>query len=209
MSVIFFHHRQHLFSYTLFSGISIYASYILFVLPFNPYMNITYVYRTILIVTRLSFQGSLLFCEFDNFAVNKHSFPLPNSIHVALRNIGSIRLLAEIFQLFFSFGNPKWVEIKKLVAEVAWHQLGDISIRAIQSSPAENKLWTRSARCPSSYIYGILIYMSGLETVRANNIPLANPKLSTTGSKAETLMNDVPSFISSAMMRPRRLAMTP
>ena len=39
--------------------------------------------------------------------------------------------------------------------------------------------------------------------------PSAKPKLSTTGRRAETLKKDEPSFISSATMRPRRLATTP
>ena len=41
------------------------------------------------------------------------------------------------------------------------------------------------------------------------NGPSAKPKLSTTGRRAETLKKDDPSFISSATIRPRRLATTP
>src|SRR6266702_5333058 len=39
--------------------------------------------------------------------------------------------------------------------------------------------------------------------------PSANPKLSTTGRRARTVKNEVPSFISSATIFPRRFATTP
>lgn len=44
---------------------------------------------------------------------------------------------------------------------------------------------------------------------RVSNMPSANPKLSTTGSNAETVKKLVPSFISSATTLPRLFATTP
>jgi hypothetical protein len=40
-------------------------------------------------------------------------------------------------------------------------------------------------------------------------VPSAKPKLSATGNKAETVKNEVPSFISSATILPFRFATTP
>lgn len=48
-------------------------------------------------ITGLPFQGSLLFRELYNLAVNKHPFALPDAVHISLGNICSVRFFAQIF----------------------------------------------------------------------------------------------------------------
>jgi len=64
----------------------------------------------------LPLQRPLLLGKLDNLPLDKHTLPLPNVINVDLRNIGSIRLLSQVLQLFHRSGHPERVQIERLVA---------------------------------------------------------------------------------------------
>ena len=66
--------------------------------------------------TRFSpLQRPLFFRKLHDFAVHKHAFAVPDSVHIPLGNIGPVRLFPKVFQLLISGGHPEWILIQQFV----------------------------------------------------------------------------------------------
>src|SRR6267154_4061553 len=62
------------------------------------------------------FQCSLLFRKLNNFAVDKHTFPLSHAVHITLRDIISISFLTQVFQLLLSCWYPERILVKQFIS---------------------------------------------------------------------------------------------
>jgi hypothetical protein len=150
-------------------------------------------------------QRPLLLRKLNQFLVHKHSLPIPHFIHITAGNVSSISLLTQILQLFFGRRYPERIQVQKFISighqpharidEIVTHPLNMSCGLAAPDVFLRISIFDRDQCCISH--------------VKQGNIPSENPKLSTTGMSDETVKYVVPSFISSATIRPFRRATTP
>ena len=148
----------------------------------------------------LAFECSLLFGVLHELLLHEHAFSLPNGLHISTSYVCSVRFLAQIFQFLFGCGNPKWIKIQNLVpSKIRRH---------LQEEDTTHPLNTSCGLAAPDVFFRISAMPSVKSAERTECSPSENPKLSTTGMTEDTVMYVVPSFISSATIRPLRLPTT-
>jgi hypothetical protein len=148
--------------------------------------------------SRSLLERPLLLGELDDLLLDEHALALADGVDVRLGDVGALGQRAEVLELLDRRRNPEWVLVELLVAE----EIGEDDSSAKERGRVA---WRASSgqTHPEKMSWGLAAPDDRLR------ISSAKPNDSTTGSRARTVKNDVPSFISSETIRPRRRATTP